>query len=140
MAQYGMTYTTEDKEEADKPSRPLSECSFLKRGFRWEGAGNANGSPAYTYAPLALESILEAPYWVATNSQSRVDASKHIVESNIETLLTELSAHDVAVWDEYYPKVESAAKARLGIVPKSRSRSVYQQWYRSSVPTWSKNY
>lgn len=50
-------YTAEDKSSNPPPVRPLQELTFLKRGFRFE-------PKVQRYvAPLALESILEMPYW-----------------------------------------------------------------------------
>jgi len=137
MKNYGMTYTTDTKHEAEAPTRSLfSEhlpCTFLKRGFRRENVIGRDGTGVlYTYAPLSLPSALESPYWIATNSLATAEVSNHILVANVETMLTELSAHDPSVWDEYYPTIVKVVKDKLRYTPQHCMREDYQRRFRSA--------
>lgn len=98
MAEIGLTYTDEDKKTGSMIKwRKLEECTFLKRGFRVE-----KSLDRYV-GPLALDSILESPYWTTTNSQKDL-----ITKTTTETSLMELALHEQETWDLWAPKIIKA--------------------------------
>lgn len=99
MSEIYMTYTTEAKDGAYvEPYRSIDQVTFLKREWRDE-----NG---YVFGPLAMESILEMPFWCRDKL-----CVEEITQSNFETALMELSAHRQEVWDEWLPKMLQAYEA-----------------------------
>lgn len=107
MAARGMTYTSEDKLTETRPTRDLTEVSFLKRSFRYEPiirkyVGNQD-----------LESILFVPYWCKNASMVN-----DITLCNVEFTYTELSLHGSDVWDLYANKIKESVKEVLGADPQ----------------------
>jgi hypothetical protein len=83
---YGMVYTPENKTGVSTSiSRPLSDVSFLKRGFRL--------CDGRWLAPLELESIILRPYWISVKG-NRDDEQIQILRAIVEGILEELSLHD----------------------------------------------
>jgi hypothetical protein len=119
----GLTYTSENKDDTEVSTvRPLTEISFLKRGFRREGG--------YWYAPLDLQTILEIPMWC----MNKAELDK-ITAANIATALMELSAHPQDVWDQWAEKIISAAREH-GFVVLTTSREENQALYRGMDSPW----
>jgi len=97
MRTLGLTYTAEDKTIPDYKSKDITECTYLKRGFRLE-----NGVFA---APLDLQVILELPYWI-----KKGPAMDDKLEDRVSNCLRELSQHDRSVWDKYAPVIFDACR------------------------------
>lgn len=114
MSEIGLTYTDENKQtdKADK-WKPLTECTFLKRGFRIEESLNRY------VGPLALESVLESPYWTQRGSQKDT-----ITKTTTETCLMELSLHEPSTFKEWAPKLIDAYNAEFYEPLVSTRRSV----------------
>lgn len=111
MAEYGMTYTSEDKEDKNPPpSRPITEVTFLKRSFRYE--------PFYGRycAPLKLETILEMPYW------SKKKFYDTIWRDNLENAVREMSLHEPEVFNKWVPRMCEASYKLTQYVPEIVSR------------------
>jgi hypothetical protein len=137
MEKYGMVYTTDSKDKAKRPTRLIEDCTFLKRGFLTDTVESMGMTAEYVYAPLDMSSILESPYWVATNSKSSADASDGVLETNIENLLMELSAHSPDEWDAHYDDVASAARRILNYTTKYSTRGEYQAQFRKAESKWN---
>ena len=123
MAELGFVYTGEAKEDELRPFRELSEISFLKRGFNYEGRE--------CYAALDLDTILEIPYWAygAENMESTV-------RSNVEVALRELSLHPAAVWDAWYPKIRQHAQVCIQYTPDLPNQLAYRNATVNYKPPW----
>jgi hypothetical protein len=93
---FGVAYTPENKVGSSvNRKRPLSEVTFLKRGFREEGG---------TYlAPLDLDSVLYRCYWTRDRNDS------HVPENLCDTL-TELSLHPLKTWRQWAEKMVVACR------------------------------
>lgn len=97
-----LVYTAASKKEVTYKSKPLSECTFLKRKFRYDdGVGRF-------VAPLDLDTILEIPFW---SKQGALNYD--IMIDNVRTCLEELSLHDKATFNEWQPKILDACRARI---------------------------
>lgn len=94
----GMTYTTELKETATIPFRPITEISFLKRSWVY-----CSMSGRYI-APLELDVVLEFSMWTRKGTDWYT-----ISATNFENTLNELSLHSKETWDKYYPTLLNAA-------------------------------
>lgn len=107
MAKRGMTYTSETKTALVADTRPLSEVTFLKRGFRYD-----NTLRRYV-GQQELDSILFVPYWCKNKA-----LMNQIIEANLEFTYMELSLHDPSVWFEYANTIRSKARTIMGIEPR----------------------
>jgi len=114
FAQKGLEFTTASKSTEHVMFKPLEECEFLKRAFRYEEV-------AHKYVgPLRLETCLESPYWTKKGEFRDV-----IPTTNVEVALHELSLHEPRVFDEWYPRIRSAAMSELSYHPVYSSRKSY---------------
>jgi len=103
MLEIGLVYTDENKQTSlAKKWKTLEECSFLKRGFRYEKLLDRY------VGPLALESILETPYWSQKGSQR-----DSITKTSTETSLLELALHDEDTFNEWSKKIIDAYNAEF---------------------------
>lgn len=108
----GMVYTKEDKTIPTDPVRNIYDCTFLKRGWRFEPILGRH------VAPLSLDTILETPYWVkGNNSQFSI-----AVRSNVDDSLEELALHEEAVYHCWAPKMIEGLRDKMGLVPSRTSR------------------
>jgi len=98
LSRIGMTYTTELKETAVIPFRPITEISFLKRSWVY-----CPMSGRYI-APLELDVVLEFSMWTKKGTDYF-----NISATNFENTLNELSLHSCDTWDRYYPTLLKAA-------------------------------
>jgi len=104
----GMTYTREDKTQgAGVQYRDLTECSFLKRGFK-QVPGHY-----MTVAPLHLDTVLEMPLWVKTETGVEEE-----VVSNIHTCFEELALHGPAIYDHWTKIIFENARKHLTLLPE----------------------
>lgn len=95
MAQLGLSYTMEDKDRVvDVDSRPIEECSYLKRGFRTDPVTGE------VHAPLNLDTVLETPMWIRKCPDPVFQMC-----SQLEWTLKELSLHEREVFEEWAPKI-----------------------------------
>lgn len=123
---FGLDYTPGRKDGSSVPYQPLEECTFLKRGFRFEASK--------WQAPLELSSCLYPCYWVKGNAS--VDrADRAMLTSKLEGTLGELSLHHQGVWDEYYPAIKDAL-ANFGVAPLYVSRQAYAVEVRRRKDFW----
>lgn len=109
MASLGMIYTTELKDEAIVPFRPLTEVEFLKRKFRF-----SKEAGRYV-APLRVDSMVNMVNWTKKTKQGKDrKSSDQITVDNIATALREFALHgekEYSYWydvliglkEEYYP-------------------------------------
>lgn len=111
VKELGMKYTNENKTAVSSELRPITQISFLKRGFRVIPQYNRFG------APLELGVILEMPYWTKKGIHS-----EEIVHDNVDCALRELSLHPKEVFDTWAPKIITACKERMGFVPSVTSQ------------------
>lgn len=122
LAGIGLKYTNETKDDSVSISRELSEVSFLKRKWRFDEAHDR------CLAPLALESILEMPYWTKEGPLSNL-----ITEGNVDRCVEELALHSEAVFNEWFPKIYRASKQVLGHVPQMSNYRLLQMKCLSST-------
>jgi hypothetical protein len=113
LAKIGLTYTDEDKKGGVIPdSRTLDEISLLKRAFRFEpAAGRYVG-------PLAMATILEAPYWTRKGPMA-----DEISKDTFFNMLKELSLHGPTVYNEHAPGMLKVAFEKLAYTPP------FTEWY-----------
>lgn len=111
LVDLGMTYTNELKGESNVVMRKITEVSFLKRSFRYEKIYDRY------CGPLALEVILEIPYWTKECSNPMT-----IVDDNVNLSLRELALHDPRVWEKWAPQIIDAYSMRCNKSPKCTSR------------------
>lgn len=125
MAEIGLTYTDEMKNDTVVPFRPLSEVTFLKRSFRIEP------SMDIYVAPLAMETILEMPFWT-----KKGPLRDSIVTDNVNTALMELSLHDPKVFNQWAPQIIAEYNKHYVVPLDNTLRSVlmnkskgYKTWW-----------
>lgn len=111
MRNFGLIYTSEDKSSNPPPFRSIFDVTFLKRSFRYEPRVGR------MVAPLALDTILEMPYW------TKKDAFEQVWRDNVDNALRELSLHSKEVFDEYAPMMIEASRQK-GFVPVLSDRNV----------------
>lgn len=105
---FGMVYTSDNKESALQPYTDISGVSFLKRRFFNEGN--------FWKCPLDLESFLYCAYWC---KNKRLE--KAIREDELENALEELSMHEQQTWDKHAPAVyEALSETKLPKAPLRR--------------------
>jgi hypothetical protein len=120
----GFVYTCEASDAHDKggvfpDSRPLSEVSFLKRGFREE--------KGRLFAPLALSTIIQRLHWQKPNST---------LEDDVRDSLLELSYHDTDTWNKYQPIIVKAARAARVVPLECEDRKIAQLQNAVKIPSW----
>jgi hypothetical protein len=99
LAELGMTYTAGSKEATDRPYMTLDQCTFLKRGFRYDE------TVRQWLCPLALNSFLQTFYW-CKNPMFYYGT----IISDIENAFQELSMWPQDVWDKYAPQLRLALR------------------------------
>jgi hypothetical protein len=90
MDKLGMVYTTELKETAVVPLRPITQVEFLKRGFLY------NDSVGKWVAPMRIEALFSPLNWCKkgmSKTQSVVD--------QVTSTISELSLHGRTVFNSY---------------------------------------
>jgi hypothetical protein len=107
---FGIKFTSGSKTE-EYDFKPVSELTFLKRGFYFSPD---NGR---VLAPLSLDTILEMPYWY-----SKGDNPTSKQAENLDQALLELSMHPPEVWDRWAPKMIRASQEKLAHYPIFTSR------------------
>ena len=108
---FGMEFTAENKEEKFDHYRKLEDCTFLKRGFRYEPLLGR------FVAPLTLETVLEMPY-----RTKRVDSHKVLLD-NISNSLCELALHEEEVFRKWSGEIAKGINRRLHTSP-----ILYPRW------------
>lgn len=96
MKHLSVKYTDESKGDTQQKLRKLSECTFLKRGFKESGL-----SPSLKgrfMAPLELDSILDSVRWYKPNADGTGLAA---FGRNLDHMLEELSLHDEETYQKY---------------------------------------
>jgi hypothetical protein len=121
----GFQYTAEDKTSTVAATRPLSDVTFLKRGFRFE-------EKLHKYvAPLDLDTILEIPMWTKKGA-----ASHTIACDNVDNALHELALHDQATFDLWAGKIVRASEERLCYYPPVVDRMSLLREVRERTEFW----
>lgn len=105
FAKIGMIYTMETKDAATGRFRPLTEVSFLKRGFRFEPTINMY------VGPLEMDSILECFNWIHQTTDE-----KGVITQNFDMANAELALHDDETFKETIAKLQRAIALVYGIV------------------------
>jgi len=106
----GIKYTDEVKSTTVGGLRPITECTFLKRGFV-EGTGRSAGE---FLAPLSLDTILESIRWQRKNPDTIMMEETWVQSVNM--MLLELSLHSHTVYNTYQPMiVQAMARTQLRI-------------------------
>ncbi len=110
LGKLGYTVTGADKQAVGGFKR-LEDCTFLKRGFRFDD------DLKVFVAPLALKTIKTFPYWTQISStvQDEID--------NMNLAIRELSLHSKEVYDELYPKYAKAMLKAYNCRPEWISQS-----------------
>jgi len=120
---FGLVYTPGDKTGEFKETFPISQLTFLKRGFICEDND--------WLCPLELESFLYVPYWSKNKKEER-----RMKIAALETALEELSMHSQHVWDKYAPMI-SEVMDEYGHVSKARiDRTQYRMVAKSRTDNW----
>lgn len=108
LREFGLYYTDELKSGNEvAETRPITEISYLKRGFYF------HKSLSRWLAPLSLDVILETPMWI----RSCPDPCRQTFD-NIEFSLRELSMHKDEVWNLWAPKLLELAESKCKLVSK----------------------
>jgi hypothetical protein len=116
MLKWNQVYTDESKNlDSVHPYKTLEECTFLKRGFRYDDRLRR------FVAPLAIDSILDMLNWY---SESPERFNTQI--TNVENALKELSLHDRETFDLWSEKIIRSAREKLGFVPPITNYVVLQ--------------
>jgi len=110
LGKVGYTVTGADKQAVGGFKR-LEDCTFLKRGFRFD-----DDYKIYV-APLSLTTIKSFPYWTQSSStiQDEID--------NMNLAVRELSLHSEEVYNELFPKFSYAMFKAYGCRPEWSSQS-----------------
>lgn len=90
FAEWGLTYTPADKNSNKFDFKPLEECTFLKRGFRYD---TEYGD---WFGPLNLQSALCTIFW-EKSGRARTNDELVLV---VETILAEAALHGDFVFEE----------------------------------------
>lgn len=110
MAELGLTYTSETKNDLNNSLRKVTDVEFLKR--KWEYSPELRRY----IAPLRIEGLFETLSWTKKGNQS--DA---ITISNVDYFMRELSLHGKTVFDAWAHKVASISNTEIGYWPKTTS-------------------
>lgn len=102
LAEQGMIYTTENKEEIfEYCARTIDQIEYLKRGFvynkdikRWMG-------------PLRLQKTLEMPYWTRSDDDQ-------IVRDKVQDVIKELAYAGRETFERYAPRILSEYRKEYG--------------------------
>lgn len=106
MKKIGMVYTDESKSLSnDFKHRPLTECTFLKRAFRFDEAASRWD------APLEVSTIEEMCNW------TKKGCTKKDVMATVDTALMEASFHGKDYYNEFSTRLRSATLEALESVP-----------------------
>jgi hypothetical protein len=108
LAEFGMTYTDDNKNSGNVTFRSIGEISFLKRGFVFNEARNK------WLAPLDYESIRHQMYYC-----DDMDRVCDILKQSYDTFLLELSLHGEEVFDKTVKQVAPILKEHYMIVAPS---------------------
>jgi len=101
----GMRYTSPTKGDIKQPYLDWHDVDFLKRKFVWRDN--------YCFAPLALESILEAPMWLTEKSK---DPEGDMVNT-LRSVLLEMRHYDKSLHDRVRKVVIRWAKVHKVHIP-----------------------
>lgn len=105
MADFGYTYTDEQKGENQHTVRPIKDLTYLCRSFRFEPYVSRY------VAPLSLASISEMLNWTTRGAMSL-----EITQNNCETAMSEISLHGKECFYEWAPRLEREALESLKYV------------------------
>ena len=126
MLKWNQVYTDESKSmDSTIAHKRLEDCTFLKRGFRYD-----ERMRRYV-APLEIESILDMLNWYS-ESPERYNTQK----TNVDTALKELSLHDRAVFELWSEKIIRSAREYLGYVPPIVNYDVLQNIVLAKELSW----
>lgn len=93
QARFGATYTREDKSSVGTGLRDITECTLLKRGFRY------SEDLCIWLGPAELQVILETPLWTRKKEPLKIACD------NANFAVRELSLHSKEVFDFWLPKI-----------------------------------
>jgi hypothetical protein len=121
----GLKYTNTDK---DGPPilKTLWECTFLKRGFRYEKRVGR------VVAPLELTVILEIPYWI---DKQFANVPTQVTQL-VQTALDELSLHGEEVFRTYSTTMLLACSSKLIPVPERTEWATCLDFITSAEMIW----
>lgn len=114
MAYYGMIYTSEDKTQAHYEVKHLTECSFLKRGFRWED--HISG----WVGPLGTASIMERLNWAHKGPEM-----DRALEQNVDGSIAEWALHDKETFKYWSNKISKAALDHINYMALVQTHEYY---------------
>jgi len=103
MRTFGMEYTAADKSSVIVNNKPLSEISFLKRGFR--RVDSLFGDTSVYLCPADLSTRLEMLNW----TRKRPFDSNPEESDVVSEVIKEIAMHGKSVYDEYVPRIVDAA-------------------------------
>jgi hypothetical protein len=115
MVRFNQIYTDENKTLNAAPYKRLSECTFLKRAFRYDNRLRR------LVAPLELDSILDMLNWYTDGPERMTNQI-----TNVENALRELSLHSPEVFEEWVHKICEASAKYLNYVPPTIQYTVLQ--------------
>jgi len=103
----GYKYTMEDKEsDITSTLRDFTECSFLKRTMAFDVENDR------WVARLALDSVLEPPYWTKRGTQS-----EQIVRDEVTVAFRELALYPESIYNEWTSKILDSCRRNMGWIP-----------------------
>lgn len=112
FAAIGMCYTMETKQASAGDYRPLTEVSFLKRGFVFDY------QMQIFIGPLELDSIVECFNWIHQTTDEY-----GVMEQNFLMANAELALHNADVFNEWIAKIQKAIAVAYGHVLPVRQQS-----------------
>jgi hypothetical protein len=132
--EFGMTLTRADKLVGQElcAARNITECTFLKRGFRYE-AGEWR-------APLELMSVVGGLNWTSHAGGFENPALLEQIRSVSDTFPMELSLHPPKVWDEVYPRFAGVLRETLSYIPIYNTRDAALKRTRALSVDYEKGY
>jgi len=106
MPEYGMIYTSEQKDGRVYKHKRLEECTFLQRGFRRDSSVSA------WVGPLGRRSINERLNWAQKTPQPH-DA----LLQNVDGAIAEWSLHDKETFEHWSRKIANVSLNHLNYRP-----------------------
>lgn len=122
---FGLTYTSDKKDQDLVPYETIADVTFLKRSFREDHEWNGGWT-----APLDKDSFLYIPYWFKNPRDPQGD-----LQSNIELMLGELCLYDKATWDRYHQPLSRWCDEN-GLEVAFRDRDTARAWMKERSDVW----
>lgn len=123
MREFGVVYTSGQKDGELHTTFDISKATFLKRRFVYEDG--------HWLAPLELESFLYTHYWWK-NTKNEKDKLPDVLENALE----ELSLHDSKTWNAYAGQLEKLLLEERGYTAAVVEQSEYRKLVLARSDNW----